>query len=65
MEPTPITPLLLDVPTAARTLSVSRRQIYKLFDRGDLTKLKIGKSSRVSAENLRRYVDGLASGGAA
>lgn len=56
----PIVPLLLDVRAAARALSVSVRTVYTLFAAGKIRPLKIGRSTRVSVAELRRFADSLA-----
>jgi hypothetical protein len=36
---------------------ISRRQVYRLIQRGELTKVQIGTRSFVTAESIRAYVD--------
>lgn len=50
--------LAYTVDEAAEMLSISRAQAYRLIDRGDLGSFKIGRSRRVSAEQLVDFVDG-------
>ena len=50
-------PLLLTLERAAEALSVSPRTVRRLLDAGELAPVRIGRSLRVSAESLRRYVD--------
>lgn len=42
--------LAYTVEEAAELLSLSRAQIYRLIDIGELSSIKIGKSRRLSAE---------------
>lgn len=58
--------LLLTPPQAAKRLAVSTRTLYSLFADGKLTRIKIGRSCRISAAELSEYVASLRqSGGAA
>ena len=50
-------PLLLTIPEAARLLRVSRAQAYQLAARGDLPVVRIGRSVRVRADRLERWLD--------
>ena len=50
-------PLLLTLESAAETLAISARSVRRLIDAGELAPIRIGRSVRVSAESLRRYVD--------
>ncbi|MCL5770351.1 MAG: helix-turn-helix domain-containing protein [Planctomycetes bacterium] len=50
-------PLLLRLGEAARMLSVSRRTIYVLVERGDLRLRHIGRASRIHINDLRAYAD--------
>jgi excisionase family DNA binding protein len=47
---------LLTVEEAARRLSISRRSLYDLLERGELADIKVGRSRRVVAESIREYV---------
>jgi hypothetical protein len=38
---------------------ISRRQVYRLIQRGELTKVQIGTRTFVTAESIRAYVDRL------
>jgi excisionase family DNA binding protein len=48
--------LLLKPEEAARVLNVSRTSLYEMLARGELPSLTIGRSRRVPAEALRRWV---------
>ncbi len=49
--------ILLTVPEAARALHCSRTTLYGLILGGDLPSVKLGKSRRIPAEALRRWVE--------
>jgi excisionase family DNA binding protein len=44
------------VEEAAELLSLSRAQVYRLIEVGELGSLKIGKARRVSAEQLVEFI---------
>ena len=44
--------ILLPVPVAAERMGVSNKTVYRLFNRGVLRKVKIGRSTRVSEQEL-------------
>lgn len=47
--------MVLTIEQAARLLDVHRSTIYRLFDSGELTKVKFGRSTRVQLpEHLER-----------
>lgn len=48
--------LLLTVPQAARALGISRHTLYKLIRRGELHPIHIGRAARISAAEVRRWV---------
>ncbi len=49
---------LLSIPQAQHLLGgVSRKTIYRLIDRGDLTRVKIGSRSMVTAKSMIGLVD--------
>lgn len=48
--------MLLTVKQAAKQMSVSTKTVYRLFNRGKLTKVKIGGATRISAEELLAYL---------
>ena len=48
---------LYTVKETAGLLSISTATIYKLFKSGQLTRLKIGNTTRVSQRGITRYVD--------
>lgn len=53
--------LLLDYEEAGDALNVGRTTIYKLVAAGEITRVKIGKRSLVTADSVRAYVNRLAS----
>jgi excisionase family DNA binding protein len=48
--------LLYDTREAARLLSISRTKVYELMASGELASVRIGRSRRIPAEELRRFV---------
>jgi excisionase family DNA binding protein len=48
--------LLLKPEQAAERLGISRSRVYKLISEGTLPSITIGKSRRVPADALRRWV---------
>ena len=48
--------LLLTVEDTARALNLSRTTVYELIRSGRLPTLKIGRSRRILAEDLERWV---------
>lgn len=53
--------LLLGIPEAARSLSVSRSTAYELIKNGDLEVTHIGRRALVTMSSLERYVARLSS----
>ena len=51
--------LLLTAEQAADVLNVSRTTIFKLMAGGELDSLKIGRSRRIPAQSLERFVESL------
>ncbi len=45
------------VPDVARYLKMSRSMIYLLMDKGSLPYVKIGRTRRVRAEDVKKLVD--------
>ena len=45
------------VPDVARYLKMSRSMIYLLMERGELPYVKIGRTRRVKAEDVKQLVD--------
>lgn len=45
----------LQVSEAAEMLSCSRRSIYRLLERGEITGFKIGSSLRITSESLHAF----------
>lgn len=50
-------PLALTIAAAAEALSVSPRTVRRLIDRGELAPIRIGRSVRLSTEDLHAYID--------
>lgn len=48
--------LAYTVKEASSLLSLSRAQIYRLMDQGDIKFVKIGRSRRITAEQLQAFV---------
>lgn len=57
-----VDPLLLRVPTAAYQLGISRSAVYELIEQGQLTKVKLGRTSLIPAADVRALVARLTSG---
>jgi excisionase family DNA binding protein len=51
--------LLLRPEEAAEVLSIGRSRLYELIGRGELASVRIGRSRRVPARDLVRYVEQL------
>jgi excisionase family DNA binding protein len=47
---------LLSVDEVAQVLAISARGVFRLMGRGDLVAVKVGSSTRVEPEELRRYI---------
>ncbi len=52
-------PKLLKVEEAAHELGIGRRKVYELIRSGSLEAVHIGKSVRVSADAVERFVETL------
>ena len=52
-------PFLFDLKAVGRILSISRSAVYELVRKGELETVKIGRSRRVTREQLDKFVDGL------
>jgi excisionase family DNA binding protein len=48
-------PLLFDIPTAARQLSISRTTLYQLLKAGEIASVKIGALRRIPLAALHAY----------
>lgn len=55
----PLEPLAFTISEAVKIAAVSRTELYRSFQRGELTLRKRGKRSLVLAEDLRRWVEAL------
>jgi excisionase family DNA binding protein len=51
--------LLLTVPEAAERLAISRSKLYELLAAGEIPTVHIGRSVRVPAAGLARWVEGM------
>ena len=51
--------LLLDIPTAAAALSLSRSTVYELIARREIDAVHVGRAVRIPADALQAYVDRL------
>jgi excisionase family DNA binding protein len=51
--------LLLSVGAACHAIGVGRTKLYKLIANGQLTLVKIGTKSLITADSLQRFVAGL------
>lgn len=51
--------VLYSVDQAATLLTISRAQLYRLIDKGELESVQIGRSRRISQDQLDRFVKGL------
>ena len=56
-NPTASEQVLFTVNEVAGMLGISRATVNNLFRKGELTRLKIGNSTRVSVKGINRYVD--------
>lgn len=48
---------MLTVNEAARNMSVSTKTVYRLMGNGQLRKVKIGRSTRISEDDLNGYLE--------
>ncbi len=53
---TPRTPLLVTIPQAAELLAVGRSTIYQLIWDAELAPIRIGRSVRLTVDDLEDYV---------
>jgi len=56
-------PMLYDIPDIERILGVSRPTVNRMFARGDLKKVKIGRAVRVRASDLNAYLESMTDDG--
>jgi len=54
-----ITPILLRIGEVCSMLGMSKSTVYREIQSGNLGALKIGKSIRVSQEEVNRYVESI------
>lgn len=47
---------LVDIPTACLVLNRSRQSIYRHFQAGELTKIKVGGSTKIKVGELRNLM---------
>lgn len=57
--PATVTPLLVDLASAAARLGVSRSTLYRLIEAGQLDTVHVGRSVRIPIAALEDLVDGL------
>jgi excisionase family DNA binding protein len=50
-------PLLLTVEEAAKVMSLGRTRIYDLIASHELESLKVGKSRRIVAKSIERFIE--------
>lgn len=53
-------PICFDVRTVQKILSVSRSQVYELLKKGELGSVRIGRSRRVTQDQLVDFINNLA-----
>jgi excisionase family DNA binding protein len=46
---------LLTVPEAARYLGVGRKMVYQLIERGEITAVRVGGSTRIERKSLDEF----------
>ena len=54
---TTATPLLLSIPDVAATLGLGRSKVYELIAKEGLPVVRFGRSVRVSAASLQKWVE--------
>jgi excisionase family DNA binding protein len=54
-------PFMFNPRDTAKILSISRSQVYQLLKTGDLESVRIGRSRRISQDQLIRYINKLES----
>jgi excisionase family DNA binding protein len=47
---------LLRVRDCARMLNCSQRSIWRMLDRGELTRIRVGKSVRVESAEIQQFI---------
>ena len=55
-------PSLLTIKETATKLNISLAKTYEMAHAGELPAVKLGRSIRIHAAKLQRYLDGLAGG---
>lgn len=55
--PAAIRPAAFSIPEAAQQLSISRSAIYRLIDRGELRRVKIGSRAVIPASEIVRLLE--------
>lgn len=53
----PVEPISVKIPEAVRLTGLSRSRIYELMRSGDIEFAKIGSSTLIIVESLRRMID--------
>lgn len=49
--------LLLTIPAACHTLKVGHSRLYEMFARGEITAIKVGRSTRVVRASIVEYIE--------
>jgi excisionase family DNA binding protein len=56
-EPPPLPPISVRVPEAVRLTGLSRSRLYELLRTGDIEYVKVGSSTLVLVDSLRRFIE--------
>lgn len=48
---------MLDVPDVMAALKVSRWTVYQMLKRKELTRVKVGRATRIRASDIRRFTE--------
>jgi len=56
----PLMPISVRIPDACRLTGLSRSRLYELMKSGDVEFVKVGSSTLVIVESLRRFIDAMA-----
>jgi excisionase family DNA binding protein len=54
----PLEPISVRIPEAVRLTGLSRSRIYELMKSQDLEYVKVGSSTLILVESLRRFIEG-------
>lgn len=61
-EVPPLEPISVKIPEAVRLTGISRSRIYELMNSGEIEFAKVGSSTLILVESLRRFVLSRSSG---